>query len=124
MEIWKSIEGFEGLYEVSNLGRVKSLDQENVNGRRWIGFELSQSKDRYGYPKVMLRKEGKQKSISVHRLVAGAFIDNPHGKPQVNHIDGIKTNNKWDNLEWNTALENMTHARETGLNKRIRRKSR
>lgn len=122
-EIWKDIEGFEGYYQVSNLGRVKSLDREIVfnNGKSEKaktmirGRILSITKQTQGYSQVGLCKNGTQKSYRLNRLVAKAFIPNPFGKPEVNHIDGNKDNNRADNLEWVTSQENSIHALKNGL---------
>lgn len=102
----KSVIGYEGLYMVDSLGNVYRQD----------GKVLIQHKNKFGYMNVMLRKDGKQKQHKVHRLVAQAFIPNPQGKEQVNHIDGDKTNNAVWNLEWVTPKENVNHAFRTGLN--------
>jgi len=110
-EIWKDIAGFEGLYQVSNLGNVKRLISERVFEERLIGRNI----DRYGYVKRVLSKEGKMYFFTEHRLVAIAFIDNPNNKATVNHKNGIKTDNRVENLEWHTNSENMSHAIETGL---------
>lgn len=96
MEIWKDIEGYEGLYKVSNLGNIKSLNYHR-SGKERI---LKPGKDRYEYLLVKLYKEGKCKRFSVHRLVAQAFISNPDNLPQVNHKDEDKINNSIENLEW------------------------
>jgi hypothetical protein len=109
-EVWKPVVGFEGLYEVSNLGRVKSLKRTTTSGR-----ELVQSLNR-GYKYVVLSKNGKQYNAKVHRLVAESYIPNPEGKKEVNHIDGNKANNAVENLEWATASENSRHAMQSGLN--------
>ena len=93
-EIWKDIKGYEGLYQVSNLGRVRSY-QRNKQGRL-----VNQYYDKRGYKVVTISKQSKLKLCKVHRLVAQAFIPNPEGKPQVNHIDENKGNNCVDNLEW------------------------
>ena len=118
-EVWKDIEGYEGLYQVSTCGNIKSLakPRKNGNGRCYIQKEklLKQSFTSTGYKKVELYKDGKRKSFKVHRLVAIAFISNPDNKPEVNHIDGNKINNNIDNLEWVTSSENTIHAYETGL---------
>lgn len=103
-EMWKSVSGYEGLYEVSDLGRVRSLKRATTGG-----VVLKQTMKR-GYMHVCLSKENKPSTKSVHRLVAEAFIDNPMGKPVVNHMDGDKTNNAVSNLEWATYPENELHS--------------
>lgn len=102
-EIWKDIENYEGLYQVSNLGRVRSLDRVVTNYRGSFikkGEIKAQSNLSKGYKGVCLCKDGKQKTHKVHRLVAQAFLPNPNNLPQVNHKDEDKTNNRVDNLEW------------------------
>lgn len=122
IEIWKSVVGLEGYYEVSNLGRVRSIDRV-VQGGRW-GTEKRKGQDKmacidkYGYPKVGLWKNGSLLTITVHRLVATAFIPNKENKATVNHIDGCKTNNIVSNLEWATNKENKVHAAINGLTAR------
>ena len=106
IEVWKPVFGFEDLYEVSNLGAVKSV-RRNALMKKFTNK---------GYEYAHLCKNGKHFNAKVHRLVAVAFIPNPENKPQVNHKDGNKMNNRANNLEWATALENQRHARETGLN--------
>ena len=99
-EIWKWIDGYENMYQVSNLGRVRSVDRDvycevSPNKLQHIyGKVLKQGTNHKVYPIVYLSKDGKQKTITVHRLVALTFIENPLNLPQVNHIDGDKTNNK------------------------------
>jgi hypothetical protein len=110
-EIWKDIEGYEGLYQVSNLGKVKSLSN-NLAKKEKI---LKNSKNVKGYHKVTLCLFGKRKSITVHRLVAEAFIHNDKNKSQVNHINGVKIDNNVNNLEWSTASENVRHSWKNGL---------
>ena len=120
MEIWKSIKGYEGLYEVSNLGNVRSVDR-TVNTALNHGTRIVKGKiikpilTNKGYFQVCLSKECKLKYASIHRLVAEAFIDNPENLPVVNHKDGNKLNNRVDNLEWCTYQYNHWHARENGL---------
>ena len=111
-EIWKDIKGYEGYYEISNIGRVRSVSRI-INHPKLVKqniFERLLNLDsQNGYKSVRLSKEHKSKKCFVHRLVAQAFIKNPDSKGQVNHKDGDKSNNKVDNLEWNTAKENITH---------------
>lgn len=120
-EIWKDIEGYEGLYKISSTGRIKSCERitrdKNGKERKTKEIFLKGFFCRGGYQNVDLCKKCKVKKYIVHRLVAKAFIPNHKNKPQVNHIDGIKTNNKIKNLEWSTSGENIRHAFKTGLNK-------
>lgn len=123
-EIWKDIKGYEKLYQVSNLGSVKSLSKFVKNNKSYssIGYItkekiLKQFRNRKGYLVVSLCRDGKQKTFRVHRLVAEAFIPNPENKPQVNHINTNKENNHVSNLEWVTNGENQIHAYCNGLNK-------
>lgn len=109
-EIWKDIQGYEGLYQVSNFGNVKSVKRMGTNGGT-----LAKSYYKIGYEKTLLCKGNKRKTYKTHLLVAQAFIPNPENKPQINHIDGNKQNNCVDNLEWCSAKENMEHAIRTGL---------
>lgn len=119
-EIWKDIKGYEGLYQVSNHGRVRSLDRIAINGRRngyrkIKGRILRAGKHTGGYVTVTLSKESVTKSFVVHRLVAESFVNNPLNKPEVNHIDAIKTNNYYKNLEWVTSSENTIKGLELGI---------
>mgnify|MGYP003296731839 CR=1 FL=1 len=106
-EIWKPIRDFEELYEVSNLGRVRSL-------RRNIIMKL-RTRENDGYVTCTLSNDGKVRGKLVHRLVAEAFIPNHKNKPEVNHIDGDKQNNSITNLQWVTASENQNHSIKIGL---------
>lgn len=113
-EEWKDIEGYEGFYQISNLGRVKSLGG-------WCGTSKRKEKIRStsltfdGYVKARLIHQGKDKTMRVHRLVAEAFIPNPENKDTVNHMDGNKQNNTVSNLEWVDRTEQMLHAYDLGL---------
>ena len=106
-EVWRDVVGYEGLYHVSNFGRVKSLH----NGKTIIRKPALSN----GYLKVSLCKDGSIRTHKIHTLVARAFIPNPEDKPFVNHIDADKTNNCVENLEWTTQTENMQHASKMGL---------
>lgn len=101
-ELWKDVVGYEGLYQVSNMGRV-----------RRDGRVLSTPQDSNGYCITVLCKDGERRSAKVHRLVADAFIENPNGYAEVNHLDECKANNRVDNLEWCTRLHNIRHG--TGI---------
>jgi len=123
-EFWIPITEFETLYEVSNLGRVKSLDRtitialkNSCYTRVSKGKILKQTPDKDGYLMVGLHLKGHTTTKKVHRLVCSAFHLNPDEKPQVNHKDGIKSNNFDDNLEWATDIENKKHANENGLSR-------
>lgn len=116
MEIWKDIEGFEGVYQISNYGRVKSLRKKcGTIIKEESMRKLSLTRD--GYYKVRLIRGDKDVTTRVHRLVAKAFIPNPENKETVNHIDGNKLNNHVDNLEWSTRHEQLQHAYDLGLKK-------
>ena len=106
MEKWKSIAGYEGLYEVSNLGRVRSLKF----GKTKI---LTPKNNGIGYFQVGLRKDGISKYLLVHRLVANAFIPNPQNLKTVNHIDEDKSNNNVSNLEWMSQTDNINYGTRT-----------
>ena len=106
MEQWKSVEGYEGLYEVSDQGRVKSLGNNKTRKDKI----LKQQKHRGGYLKVSLCKDGHLKQLFVHRIVAKAFIQNPNNLKTVNHKDEVKTNNVATNLEWMTQGDNVIYS--------------
>lgn len=115
-ETWLPCPGFETSYEVSNYGKVRSIDRY-ISGRNGLvkGKLILQGKNKKGYPEVRLWKNNKQEARNPHRLVAQAFIPNPDNKPQVNHIDGNKENNSIDNLEWVSNSDNQLHAYKLGL---------
>ncbi len=113
-EIWKDIEGYEGLYQVSNLGRTKSLKRKFVKEEKILTY----TKNKKGYLQVSLAKNGKTKTERVNRLVAKTFIPNPKNLPQVNHIDGNKLDNSIENLEWCDCKYNINEAWKIGLNKK------
>lgn len=118
---WRPIKGYKGLYEVNNLGQVRSLPRSyisRIGSKRHVkGTILKPSLDGGGYPKVNLYKSFKVKNIAIHRLVAKAFIPRVQGKKLVNHKSGVKTDNRATNLEWVTDSENKIHAINTGLKK-------
>lgn len=121
METWKSVTDYEDLYEVSNLGNVRSVDHfantsiRNVKARLIKGRILKKTIKTNGYYSVDLSKNGVTNSVSVHRLVAVAFVENVSQCKVVNHINGIKTDNRPENLEWVTYKENHWHARDHKL---------
>lgn len=120
-EIWKSIE-IDSQYTVSNLGSIRSITRTIIRKdgkiKKFKGKLLKSICRLNGYHYVALSNQNrKAKQYSVHRLVASAFIPNPHNKPQINHINGIKTDNRVENLEWCTQGENNTHAYRTGIKK-------
>ena len=109
-EAWYPVHGYEGLYEINQQGKVKSLKKLNY------GYIMKQRPDRAGYNTVRLTKPSLLSSTQyVHRLLGFAFIENPFQKPMINHIDGNKLNNSIQNLEWVTNSENMKHAYSIGL---------
>lgn len=113
-EIWKDIEGYGGMYQVSNHARIRSFKRHNEDGTPVI---LKPWQKRKGYFCIGLSKNSKSRRFRRSRLVAKAFVPNPENKPQVNHIDGDKTNDLPYNLEWVTESENRQHAWDEGLHK-------
>ena len=121
-EEWRDITGYEGLYMVSNKGRVKSLRRTARtigNGKRLVPERILKAGIwGRGYCHVSLMKNGKLKSYKVHRLVASAFISNPNNKPFVNHLNEVRTDNNVRNLEWSTCSENLKYTYKRDLRKR------
>jgi len=122
MTIWKSVKGYEGIYEVSTRGQIRSLDRIDTYVRNHTtvtfhrkGTLLVPRITPDKYLGVVLQKKGAQKHVRVHRIVGEAFINNPDNKPQINHKDGNKINDDVKNLEWVTVLENTRHAINTNL---------
>lgn len=122
MAIWKTVIEYEGLYEVSDTGRVRSVERvvpHKKNGpTRYAAVELSQSKcGRHGYMRVRLSKEGRAKDHYIHALVAKAFVDGWFPDALVRHYDDVPTNNHWTNLRWGTALDNGADYRRNRRNR-------
>lgn len=119
-EIWVDIHGYEGLYQVSNTGKIKALPKYYKTGEyyglRFQGEKILKPYSTGRYLVVELNN-GKPKAVKVHRVVAEHFVGNNENKPEVNHIDGNRLNNRADNLEWCTRSENQSHAYRSGLQK-------
>ncbi len=115
-EIWKPVVGYDMLYEVSDLGRVRGAIEktELITGKKAGNIKRAQV-NKSGYLVTLVWKNNHPQAVKVHRLIAEAFIPNPENKRTVNHINGIKTDNRLENLEWATHKENHKHARENGL---------
>lgn len=125
IEIWKDIKDYEGLYQVSNLGRVKSLERVYIQYNGYGDFKhhyreriMKQTSQKQGYLIINLSKRKKHYTKLVHRLVAQAFLDNYSNDLEVNHVNGIKNDNRVENLEMCTRLENQRHAEKNNLIKR------
>lgn len=128
VEIWKDVIGYEGLYLISTFGNIKSLDKTVKSGTlnnptRFIkGKQLKLRPDQDGYFRVSLTLNFKKKIHFVHRLVLSTFVENKFNKPQINHKNGIKSDNNLLNLEWCTLSENRSHAYATGLQNGLSRR--
>lgn len=127
-EIWKSIKDYEGLYEVSNFGRIRSLDRVIINSdgvkrlcKGGIRKPYKDTRENKGYLRVKLNKDGIFKKFAIHRLVAQAFIPNPDNLSEVNHKDEVKTNNHVENLEWCDSKYNKNYG--TAIKRRIEKQS-
>lgn len=123
-EIWKDIIGFEGYYQISNYGRIKTLERTIFSGStKMTAMKIEEAVMRSvlnkttGYLQTCLRKNGQLSKNTVHRLVGIYFVENPFNKPLINHLDGDKQNNYWRNLEWATYSENSIHSYALGLSK-------
>lgn len=119
METWKDVKGYEGYYQVSSCGRVKSTERVYKTKRafRTVPERIRKLAKVHGYLYCELWKDGRHERFAVHRMVAEAFLENPGGLPVVNHKDGNKENNNVSNIEWCTYSENSYHAFRTGLHK-------
>jgi hypothetical protein len=125
-EIWKDVVGYEGIYKVSNIGNIiscKRLIFVNTGCFYSKEFLMKTAIDKLGYVRVGLTKNNKKKLWLFHRVIALAFIPNPSNYPMVNHIDGNKSNNSLDNLEWCTASQNISHSFKNGLSSKLGEKN-
>ena len=120
-EKWKFIPGYDGYYKASTLGQIKSIERIDCRGQKRKSMILKQRTDKDGYKVLSLSKKGKNRLYLVHRLIAITFIDNPNNKPQINHINEDKTDNRTENLEWCTPKENTNHG--TAIERRKRPKA-
>lgn len=125
-EIWKNVKGYEGLYEISNLGNVKSLSRQHWNGVSWWTSKdrilvPRTSKNKNHYYSVQLVKNGIKRNTNIHRIVAEHFIPNTENKPMVNHINEDKLDNRAENLEWCDGIYNATYGNMKGVNQNKRK---
>lgn len=116
-EEWIEIQGNREIYEISNFGNVRTKTRQGARGHVVKGHSIKQRNNSNGYLRCSMNLGNGSKEYLVHRLVAQYFVENPHGKQYVNHIDGNKHNNRADNLEWCTKSENELHAHKIGLKK-------
>jgi hypothetical protein len=115
METWKDIKGYEGIYQISNLGRVKRISNIHwCNLKYRDNYYLKPLDNGKGYLRIKLSVKSKSRRVMLHRLIAEAFIENPNNYPFVNHIDGNKKNNNLNNLEWCTQSQNCLHSVKMG----------
>lgn len=124
MEIWKDIKNYEGYYQVSNHGRIRSVDRKILyKSGNWANHKgrVKKISTKTEYRVALLSKNNKQRLFKISRLVAQAFVDNPYSYNVVNHKDGNKHNDCVDNLEWTTNSDNVIHAFESGLNSKKNR---
>lgn len=123
-EIWRDVVGYEGIYLISSIGMLKGIDRviKMKDGRSFFrkGRNITVRKTNFGYYDTRLCKNGGKKSVFLHRIIAEAFIPNPDNLPMINHINGIKTDNRIENLEWVSASGNSKHAYDNGLKKNPR----
>ncbi|MBZ9633045.1 NUMOD4 domain-containing protein [Clostridium sp. FP1] len=119
-EVWKDIKGYEGLYQISNTGKVKSLNRLDNVGSHHQERILKPCLSNKGYLFVGIYRNCKRKPVYIHKLVAQYFTDNSYSKVQVNHLDGNKQNNLLNNLEWCSPSENIRHAHKNGLSNPVR----
>lgn len=118
VEIWKDVLGYEGLYKISNLGNVLSCRKKHGN-YFWKEFKMATHFDGSGYRFVVLQKEKEKKQPKLHRLIAEHFIPNSNNYPIVNHINGIKSDNSIENLEWCTQSQNILHSFKNGMSSQL-----
>ena len=115
MEIWKDVIGYEGFYQVSNLGNVKRVGSfRGVNKAYLNDYYLKPKDNGKGYYRIKLTVNNKSKRVMLHRIIAEAFIKNPNNYPYINHINAIRKDNKLENLEWCTQSQNCLHSVKMG----------